>query len=298
MAKAATAPHQPALLSRGGYSDRGLQRKQNEDAYALPPAYADEAQLGTLVVVADGVGSLGGGKEASWDAVQYLQALYYARTGPEHPAERLRECVEAVNLLNRATQHWLGQDGERLTTLVAAVIYNESIWVANVGDSRAYLVQAKGEQLCQLTEDHTVKAGFFDDQLELAIHQKGAITQAIGLEEQCQVDIYHYRWQPGDRLVLCSDGLASLTGPTIAKLALAYPPEVATGALVAQANKEDGSDNSTVVIVGWEAAPVSTPAPAQAGKWPGSMILSNDLVPLVLGLIMGWLILVIFLLSG
>jgi len=297
MAKAATTPHQPALLSRGGYSDRGLQREQNEDAYALPPAHADEARLGTLVVVADGVGSLGGGKEASWDAVQYLQALYYAKTGAEHPAERLRECVEAVNLLNRATQQWLGQNGERLTTLVAAVIYNESIWVANVGDSRAYLVQAKGEQIYQLTEDHTVKAGFYDH-VELAINQKGAITQAIGLEEQCQVDIYHYRWQPGDRLVLCSDGLASLAGATIAKLALGYPPEIATGALVAQANKEDGSDNSTAVIVGWEAGPVSTPAQEQTRRWPGSVILRNDLVPLVLGLIMGWLILVIFLLSG
>jgi protein phosphatase len=289
MAKLTKTSHQHELISRGWRTDRGLQRNQNEDACALPPAGADEANFGTLLVVADGVGSLAGGAEASWDAVHYLQALYYAETGPEHPGERLRECVEGVNILNRAAQQWSGQLGERLTTLVAAVIYNDDIWVANVGDSRAYLVQAETGQRRQLTEDHSLGADL-DDDPEWAADQAGAITQAIGMEEHCQVDIYRYQWQPGDRLILCSDGLASLSASLMAEFALQSPPQAAAERLVAQANKEDGSDNSTVVVIGRERAPISVSEPEEiefqaARSRPGW----RTILLFVMGLILGWL---------
>ncbi|MEW5960220.1 MAG: protein phosphatase 2C domain-containing protein [Chloroflexota bacterium] len=258
LAKVAPATaHRPNRVGRGAHSDRGRQRSHNEDAYALPPPAADEAGHGTLLVVADGVGGLAGGAAASREAVHYLQALYYAQTGPDPLGDRLRECVQAVNLLNRAAQQRLGQTGQRLTTLVAAVVYHETIWVANVGDSRAYLIQTGDQQRRQLTEDHSFNQADSTQLTDSTGEPSGAITQAIGLEEQCQVDIYRYQWRPGDRLILCSDGLACLTAPVMVQLVLHNSPQAAAEALVAQANKEDGSDNSTAVVVSWEKSSVS-----------------------------------------
>ena len=287
--------HRPDWVGRGAHSDRGQQRSHNEDAYALPPPGADEANCGTLLVVADGVGGLAGGAAASWEAVHYLQALYYAQTGPDPLGDRLRECVQAINLLNRAAQQWLGQTGQRLTTLVAAVVHNETIWVANVGDSRAYLVQASDQQRRQLTEDHSFSKAGSAPQTDSADEQAGAITQAIGLEEQCQVDIYRYQWQPGDRLILCSDGLTCLTAPMMAQLVLHDPPQAAAEALVAQANTEDGSDNSTAIVVGWEKSPVSKLE--REGAKSQKRQRKNFLIPLLVGLIFGWLSAVSFFLS-
>ncbi|GIK40858.1 MAG: hypothetical protein BroJett011_46910 [Chloroflexota bacterium] len=286
-----TVSHHPDLVSRGAHSDRGRQRSHNEDAYALPPPGADESARGTLLVVADGVGGLAGGAAASREAVHYLQALYYAQTGSDPLEDRLRECVQAVNLFNRAAQQRFDQSGQRLTTLVAAVVYNETIWVANVGDSRAYLVQAKDQQRRQLTEDHSFGKTGSDSPDE----QAGAITQAIGLEEQCQVDIYRYQWQPGDRLILCSDGLAYLTAPVMVQLALHNSPQTAAEALVARANTEDGSDNSTAIVIGWEKSPISNLERDRARSRQRPR--KSFLVPLLVGLIFGWLSAVSFFLS-
>jgi protein phosphatase len=283
-------PHRDDLVSRGAASDRGRQRSHNEDAYSLPPPGADEAGCGTLLVVADGVGGVAGGAAASREAVHYLQALYYAPVGPEQPGDRLAECVQAVNLLNRAAQERLGQKGQRLTTLVAAVIYNDTIWVANVGDSRAYLMQAGDQQRRQLTEDHSLSPA---SETVTAAERTGAITQAIGLEEQSQVDIYRYSWQPGDRLILCSDGLACLTGPAMARLVFQNPPQAAAEALVAQANREDGSDNSTVIVVSRERRPlpkISQAEPPAAVRQSGK----SFLLPLLAGLVLGILSTIIF----
>ena len=284
---ATTTAHLHTLISRGGSSDRGLQRERNEDAFALPSAGAEEARLGTLLVVADGVGGLPGGAAASWDAVHYLQALYYAGAGPDHPGDRLRRCVEMVNLLNRAAQQRLGQIGERLTTLVAAVVYNDYIWIANVGDSRAYLVQANATWR-QLTEDHSVTRTDQAGDPDQPRRRTGAITRAIGLEKRCQVDVYRYQWQPGDRLILCSDGLARLAIPAMAQTALHYPPQAAAEALIAQANKEDGSDNSTVVVASWENSPAPEVAQEKVRFQPQqSRSIWKSLVIFIMGLILG-----------
>lgn len=284
--------HRPDLVGRGAYSHRGRQRPGNEDAYAFPPAGADEAGRGTLLVVADGVGGVAGGAAASRTAVHYLQALYYAQTGPEPLADRLRECVQAVNLLNRAAQQRLDRPGEGLTTLVAAVVYGETIWVANVGDSRAYLIRAGDRQRRQLTEDHSFGQTGAARLADSSGNRTGAITQAIGLEAECQVDIYRYQWRPGDRLILCSDGLTCLTAPAMARTVLQNSPQAAAEALVAQANAADGSDNSTAIVAGWEKSPVSKLKPEQAGsRKPAG---KSFVIPLLLGLSLGWLSAVIF----
>lgn len=264
----ASPGHLPGSLSRASFTDRGKKRERNEDSCALPFSGADEAGFGTLLVLADGTGGLPGGEQASQDAVHYLQALYYATTGLRHPSDRLRQSVQGVNALSRLAQRQLGLDRGRLTTLVAAVIYSDHIWVANVGDSRAYLAQSAGRKIQQLTEDHSLlvraaKAGQ-DDPLELANRQSGVITRAIGLEDECQVDTYHYNWNPGDRLLLCSDGLVGLTADEILSTLLDHTPEDAARRLVSHSVEVDGQDNCTAVVAAWSSEAVeSLPADTQ-----------------------------------
>ena len=114
-----TGPRQRGAARR--IHGAGPRRKQNEDASALPRPGDDEQRLGTLLVVADGVGGVEGGAAASREAVQYLQALYYAGTGPDHPPDRLRACIEAVNAINRVSRQTREAGQGCLTTLVAAV---------------------------------------------------------------------------------------------------------------------------------------------------------------------------------
>lgn len=236
------------------YTEPGRQRDRNEDACAVPPSSAETTKKGTLLVLADGVGGYPGGAEASQQAVQIMQALYYAEVGSQYLPERLRATVESVNGLARLHQRKTGQELGYLTTLVAAVILQDEIWIANVGDSRAYLVQAASKKRRQLTEDHSghvrmVKAGLASE--SETERTSSTITRAIGLEDDCQVDTYHYAWHPGDCLVLCSDGLASLPEKEMIEIILQSTAAPAARQLVARAIELDGSDNCTVVVAKW-----------------------------------------------
>jgi len=249
-----------ATLQMACFTSPGKVRQRNEDACALPPPGANQVRWGTLLVVADGVGGIPGGEAASQQAVAYLQALYYAQTGAQDPAQRLSECVEGVNALNFISGRRLNLPQPGLTTLVAAVAAAGQIWIANVGDSRAYLVQANGRQRRQLTEDHSsrvqaLKAGqVFDSTLTRLTGQPpgdNTITRAIGMGPHFQVDTYRYAWVPGDCLVLCSDGLAELPAQEMVDIVLSQPVEAAARRLVERAVIIDGSDNCTAALVLW-----------------------------------------------
>ncbi len=245
----------PAKILWACHSEAGPLRKTNQDACGLPPPWAERHRWGSLLAVADGVGGRSGGEDASRNAVACLQALYYADAGPEHPADRLRECFEGVNALNRLAKRRTGQKYHPLTTLVAAVIQGDRIWIANIGDSRAYLILAKDCGRRQLTEDHSsqirlIKAGLASS---ATADRSGILTRAIGMEENCQVDIYHYTWMAGDGLVLCSDGLAAIGSDEMAQTVLERTPDRAAVDLVRMAVQMDGSDNCTALVARWEA---------------------------------------------
>ncbi len=296
------AAHVAQRVTGGAFSATGSQRKNNEDAFGLPPAGALQARYGTLVALADGVGGRPGGAAASRAAVHFLQALYYAPLGPSDPGARLRYCFEMVNTLNRVTLKTNGQQnqGEPLTTLVAAVAFNEHVWVANVGDSRAYHAHSRDGQLQRLTEDHSqvvmaasaARPGAPSATQPLA--PTAALTQAIGLDDQCQVDVYAYTWEAGDRLLLASDGLRGLPEDEFAHLALAGSPKEAARALVTEALRRDASDNVTAVVVAL--APVLASAARRPAReaapvrhqpaWRGLSLMT--VAAGVLGLLVGW----------
>jgi serine/threonine protein phosphatase PrpC len=306
------------LIRLAGYSDPGKLRRQNEDAWAFPSPGVDEMRLGTLLAIADGTGGLPGGGDASREAINYLQALYYAAPNPGNLPDRLRQSVEEVNALNRLVQRKHGLEKSHLTTLVAAVIHMDQIWVANVGDSRAYLVQADSRQLLQLTEDHSghtrdVKLGLVSE-TDTASRDSGIITRAIGLQDDCQVDIYHYTWASGDRLVLCSDGLSHLAPEAMVSMTLDSLPEKGAQDLVTRAIEGDGSDNCTALVAAWLppdqfdsvqgggvlATSLEQPSPLVQSTGSGQ-VQNNELPPtprfkwrsailmLLLGLFLGWL---------
>jgi protein phosphatase len=140
------------------------------------------------------------------------------------------------------------------TTLVIALVRDGVAWVANVGDSRGYLLREGAAR--QITEDHSlvaerVRAGRISPAQAAESPYRHFITRSIGGEEELEVDVFGpLTLQPGDRLLLCTDGLTeTMTDEEFTPLALADDPEDAARALVDEANRRGGPDNISVLLV-------------------------------------------------
>lgn len=182
----------------------GLVRAANQDV-----ARAEELPDGrALLVVADGVGGIPGGEVASRTAVDSLADALRSRAG-EPPEAALRRAFAAANDAVRAGQR--GVLARMSTTLVAAIVGEDTAWVANIGDSRAYLV-ADGEAR-QLTLDHSwveegIRSGELSPEDPLVALSRHVITRAIGLEANADVDVFGPIDIPaGGVVLLCTDGL-------------------------------------------------------------------------------------------
>lgn len=224
----------------------GLVRATNQDvalAEALPDGWS-------LLVVADGVGGLPGGEIASRAAVDAL--VEAVRPGSaEEPEAVLRRAFVAANAAVRA-----GQQGalERMsTTLVAALVHDGTAWVANIGDSRAYLVD--GGEARQLTLDHSwveesIRAGLMSPEDPLATLSRNVITRAIGLEAEAEVDVFGpIDLPPGSVLLLCTDGLHGVLDDQAIADAIAAAGGEYTRALVDVALSAGAPDNVAVAVL-------------------------------------------------
>jgi len=202
-------------------------RERNEDRW-LARSYAGV----TLIAVADGVGGEAGGDIASTAAIEGLAKSFSPPSFRDSARTALGDAVQRANVAVLAAAK-----GERFsraaTTLVAAAIRGREVAVANLGDSRAYLV--RGRSIRQLTTDHSGD-------------QANSITRFLGDPRGVQPDIFVETLQPEDRLVLCSDGLTRhVTDAEIAG-ATADRPDRAADALVALARARGGEDNITVIV--------------------------------------------------
>ena len=229
----------------GARTDVGRVREANEDAFmAQAPLFA----------VADGMGGHQGGEVASRLALEALGGIA-DRQGPDgdtapYLAETVREANRAV--LERASSDpGLAGMGTTLTAVLAGA---DRIFLAHVGDSRAYLL--RDGELSRLTKDHTVVERLVDQgrltSEEAAMHpQRHIVTNALGVDNDVQVDESAYEVQPGDRLVLCSDGLTGMVSEDdIVRILTDEPdPQAAADVLVGAANEAGGQDNITVVVV-------------------------------------------------
>jgi serine/threonine protein phosphatase PrpC len=230
----------------GARTDVGRVREGNEDSYMVhEPLYA----------VADGMGGHQGGEVASNLALQALERIAEEPAPDGDSAPQLAEVVREANrqVLQKASgDPALAGMGTTLTAVLAGT--GARVHVAHVGDSRAYLL--RNGELTQLTRDQTVVQRLVDEgritPQEAEIHpQRSILTNALGVDREIQVDEASYELTPGDRLLLCSDGLSGMVPEDQIRQILREQedPQAACDALVEMANAAGGQDNITVVIL-------------------------------------------------
>lgn len=227
-------------ISFGSRTDIGYVRDHNEDSLIIiPPLFA----------VADGMGGHEAGEIASEITVNTLAEL-----APSHlDAEGLTAAVEAANYnVMKAPRQGIGRDGMG-TTLTAAMLEGERLLIAQVGDSRAYLLY-KGH-LQQITRDHSLMADLIEaGQItpeEARVHpNRSVITRAIGSDIHMRPDIYELNVDAGDRILLCSDGLSSMISNNAIESIMRRQSDAQHCAdeLVTAALENGGADNVTVVV--------------------------------------------------
>ena len=244
-------------------TDVGRKRPQNEDAYCADPA------LG-LYLVADGMGGHAAGEVASWTVADAVRA-FIASTQPDDLEEeeeegegfeglseagsRLRAAVLAANeqLARRIAgdAHLSGM----ATTLSAMLLAGQRVVVSNVGDCRAYLI--RNGTMTQITDDHSwvaeqVRAGALTIDAARMHPWRSVVTRALTGFAPLEIDVVELETQPGDLLLLCSDGVHSVVSDEeMLQLLGRQDDDLARRcrALVDQANAHGGPDNATALLV-------------------------------------------------
>ena len=222
-------------------TDIGRVRTHNEDSVLAQPP---------LFVVADGLGGHEAGEVASSIAVETLRD--HAPRRPD--AKALGRAFKAANReVIRSAREGFGKAGMG-TTMTAAIVEGTRIAIAHVGDSRAYLMHDGA--LRRLSEDHSMVADLIRrgqlTEAEARYHpNRSVITRALGTDPNMLADTYEIEASPGDRLLLCSDGLTGmLEDGMICEILEQYPtPDVAARILVDSANDAGGHDNISVIVV-------------------------------------------------
>ena len=229
-----------AQSSFGSRTDVGCVRERNEDSLVVSPP---------LFAVADGMGGHAAGDVASETAVETLQK--FAPTSAN--VEDLGQAVINANMAVIEESRKAGLEGMG-TTMTAAVIEKSRIAIAHVGDSRAYLLHHG--RLQQITRDHSLMADMIEAGRitpEEARHHpnRSIITRALGSDPAMQPDLSELTASPGDRLLLCSDGLYSMVEDEQIQsiLARTRDSQRCASALVNAAIAAGGLDNTTVIVV-------------------------------------------------
>ena len=241
-------------LTIGAATRHGRERTVNEDSLGLPESVPEVnlARKGHLYIVADGIGGHQAGDVASRMAVDLIRRTYYEDTDPDIAASLQRAIAVAnAEIYRQAQEPAYARMG---TTVVVAVVQGDELIVAHAGDSRVYLLR-KGT-LQQLTNDHTwvaerVAAGILTPE-EAAHHEmRHIVTRSLGAQPAVEADVNRYMLLPGDRLLLCTDGLwEPVPDPEIARILGHGRPQTAANALVNRAVAAGGADDTTALVVG------------------------------------------------
>lgn len=220
-------------------TDIGLVREGNEDSYLTEEP---------LFAVADGMGGHRGGEVASQLAVETLEKLF--RKGAGELPDQVQEANRVVFERSVLDRKVAGMG----TTLTAALVEDDRVRLAHVGDSRAYLL--RDGKLRLLTEDHTlvhrmVSEGEISKEEAETHPQRSVLTRAIGVDTVVDIDDETLQVRAGDRLLLCTDGLTSMVSEDQIEEALRTVPDPQEAAqrLVAMANEAGGMDNTTVLVL-------------------------------------------------
>ena len=232
-------------LKWGASTDTGMVRQQNEDSFA-----AEE----NLFIVADGMGGHNAGEVAS--ALAVTTVMSGGRMGI-NTMDEFRDLVQRANTaiytasLDDSSQRGMGTT---LTALSIVAGVEPKVLVANVGDSRTYLL--RNGALTRMSVDHSyvqelVNEGIITPE-EARVHpRRNIVTRALGIDRSVAVDVFMHTVRTGDRVVLCSDGLVDeVADSEILKVLTQHTdPQETSEALVMVANANGGRDNTTVIVV-------------------------------------------------
>ncbi len=286
-----TGPSTPSgdiIVHVFGRTDVGRTREHNEDTFAVADLTTMNASLqpevrthrvgsrGSLFMVTDGMGGAAAGEVASAMAAEVILAEVERRwrdsdeTDPEFFAHTLRVATEVANSKIHAYAQSHPENRGMGTTATIAGFLGDSLYVCQVGDSRAYLV--RDGQAIQITKDQSlmqklVEAGEMTAEEAEVSERRNIILQALGPEPAVKVDLTSQQVRRGDVLILCSDGLSGqVRAPEIAEIVTREPDLVQVcKALIDLANEAGGPDNITVIAARFEGdglAMTGTEAPA------------------------------------
>ncbi len=230
-------------------TDVGKKRSVNQDFF-----YCCDGRIGSflnLFIVADGMGGHRAGDYASKLCVSAIvKSIQHSRHVT--PVTVLDEAIIAAN---EAVYKEAGRSEEYEgmgTTVVACTLFENKLYVANIGDSRLYII---GDDIRQITSDHSlveemVKNGNITES-EARIHpQKNIITRALGIDELVQADYFEITLKEKDIILMCTDGLTNMVEDDDIEYIVKHSGgmEEAVDALIAKANENGGSDNITVIL--------------------------------------------------
>ncbi len=248
---------QPRILASvkmGAKTDLGRVRDNNEDKFDFfePEDPTVLAGKGSFYAVADGMGGHSAGQIACELALKTVLSVYYSDPSPDKDASLRRAVVEANSLIYDTAQAIPDRQGMG-TTLTAAVLCEDKLMIAQVGDSRAYLL--RGGAITQVTDDHSwvaeqVRLGTMTLAEAQVSPFRNIITRSVGTAASVEPDIFTQDLQAGDTLVLCSDGLTGHVDPSeIQMIVQDHSPSSAAMLLVETANERGGRDNITALVL-------------------------------------------------
>jgi PPM family protein phosphatase len=273
----------PVVIRVFGSTDVGRTRDHNEDAFvvaelpaATPLAFSKVQQSapgdhGAVLMVADGMGGAAAGEIASSMAVDIVLKELRARQSaapPTDPTVFAQALVAATTVANEKIHRYALDHPEFRgmgTTATVAGVLEDTLYIAQVGDSRAYLV--RDGKASQITKDQSlmqrlIEAGEITAEEAEVSERRNIILQALGPEAVIKVDITRQQLRQGDTLVLCSDGLSGLVRDFEIAEAVASEPDLRAlcARLIATANSKGGPDNITVVAARFEGAALTVAA--------------------------------------
>ncbi len=227
-------------------SEKGPVRQINEDCFLARPERG-------LFAVADGMGGHEAGEVASQMAIKVLDRILHWPVND--PLKELNRAFLTANRLIYEESHHNSRRSGMGTTMTAALVTINRYYIAHVGDCRAYLFYPGGYRL--LTEDHSFVAELIRHgeltEAEAQLHpQRNLLTRAVGTSPAMDVDLLAGDFQPGDYLLLCSDGLTKHLTPEEMLFVLQNVPELEDKAekMVTLALERGGRDNMTLVLIG------------------------------------------------
>lgn len=230
-------------------TDVGMVREVNQDFVFVSDTPI--GRLPNLLIVADGMGGHKAGEYASQFAVEVVKQELSESTEAS-PEAMMKHAISSANRKLRETAQGDSRFQGMGTTLVVATVIERTLYFANVGDSRLYLLN---ENIKQLSKDHSlvqemVRLGGINQEEAKHHPDKNIITRAVGGREQVEVDFFEYRLKPGDVILMCTDGLSNMVDDEEILHIVKKSRDVveAVERLIERANNNGGSDNIGVIV--------------------------------------------------